>query len=108
MGGQCQGRDWRAVTHQTLKSPLLVLFLASLSRSRTRSRASLLTRVATGGCANFGSASALYVKRGNGGGAVLRPSTPGTCANLIPKSTRALYVKRYTCVCGLPGDDAGM
>ena len=50
-------------------------WLTSLSRSRTTLRA----RVATGGCANFGSASALCVKRGNGGGAMLRPTTPGTC-----------------------------
>ena len=49
--------------------------LASLSRSRTTLRA----RVATRGCTNFGSASALLVKRGNGGGAMLRPATPVTC-----------------------------
>ena len=53
--------------------------LASLSRSCARSRTTLRARVATGGCTNFGSASALLVKRGNGGGAMLRPATPGTC-----------------------------
>ena len=52
--------------------------LALLTRSRTRSCTTFRARVATGGCANFDSASTLLVKRGNGGAAMLRLATLGT------------------------------
>ena len=97
-GGTVSGEGLECSETSDSEESIARALLTSLSRSCARSRTSFCARVATGGCTNFGSASALYVKRGNGGGAVLRPTTPSTCAKLLPKSAKALYVK-WRCAC---------
>ena len=71
-GGTVSGEGlWCSETSNSDEESIPRALLASLSRSHTTSRA----RVATGGCTNFGSASALLVKCRNGGRAELRPIT---------------------------------
>ena len=91
--GETSDSDEESIAH---------VLLALLTRSRTTFRAC----VATWGCANFGSAFVLLVKRGNGGGVKLRPTTPGIPVSNYPKSAKALNGNECTCVCDLPGDDA--
>ena len=96
-GGTVSGEGlWCGEMSDSDEESITRALLPSLSRSRT----TLHARVATGGCTNFGSTSALLVKYGNGGGAMLRPATPGYLSLIYPESTRAL--NEIVCVCAWP------